>query len=77
MNYVDKRKVDANNNPDMQNIKNFYISVINKKSNVKNVRKVSLMEVCKDPYFFISQNFLSDLESYLALNHCLLYIKVK
>ncbi|ETW16585.1 hypothetical protein PFNF135_05008 [Plasmodium falciparum NF135/5.C10] len=75
MNYVDKRKVDANNNPDMQNIKNFYISVINKKSNVKNVRKVSLMEVCKDPYFFISQNFLSDLESYLALNHCLLYIK--
>ncbi|CAC9699161.1 conserved Plasmodium protein, unknown function [Plasmodium sp. DRC-Itaito] len=75
MNYVDKRKVDMNNNPYMQNIKNFYISVINKKNNVKNVRKVSLMEVCKDPYFFISQNFLSDLESYLALNHCLLYIK--
>ncbi|SOV18367.1 conserved Plasmodium protein, unknown function [Plasmodium sp. gorilla clade G2] len=75
MNYVDKGKVDINNNPDMQNIKNFYISVINKKNNVKNVRKVSLMEICKDPYFYISQNFLSDLESYLALNHCLLYIK--
>ncbi|SOV18088.1 conserved Plasmodium protein, unknown function [Plasmodium gaboni] len=75
MNYKDKGKVDINNNPDMQNIKNFYISVINKKNNVKNVRKVSLMEVCKDPYFYISQNFLSDLESYLALNHCLLYIK--
>ncbi|CRG93911.1 conserved Plasmodium protein, unknown function [Plasmodium gallinaceum] len=62
---------------DLQNIRNFYVSIINKNTNTKKVRKISLMEICKNPYFFISQNFLSDLESYLALNHCLLYIKVK
>ncbi|CRH00803.1 conserved Plasmodium protein, unknown function [Plasmodium relictum] len=59
----------------LRNIRNFYISVINKNTNTKKVRKISLMEICKNPYFFISQNFFSTLESYLALNHCLLYIK--
>ncbi|ANQ09037.1 Uncharacterized protein PCOAH_00033400 [Plasmodium coatneyi] len=60
-----------------QNVKNFYISVVNKKTNVKEVRKISLMEICSSPYFFLCQGFLSDLESYLALNHCLLYLKKK
>ncbi|SBS93860.1 hypothetical protein POVCU1_026810 [Plasmodium ovale curtisi] len=58
-----------------KNNKIFYISVINKKTNVKNVRKISLMEICNYPHFFISQGFLSEVESYLALNHCLLYVK--
>ncbi|EDL46612.1 hypothetical protein, conserved [Plasmodium vivax] len=61
--------------PKKQNVKNFYISVVNKKTNVKEVRKISLMEICSSPYFFLCQGFLSDLESYLALNHCLLYLK--
>ncbi|CAA9988988.1 conserved Plasmodium protein, unknown function [Plasmodium knowlesi strain H] len=58
-----------------KNVKNFYISVINKKTNVKEVRKISLMEICTSPYLFLCQGFLSDLESYLALKHCLLYLK--
>ncbi|KJP85711.1 hypothetical protein AK88_04632 [Plasmodium fragile] len=59
------------------NVRNFYISVVNKKTNVKEVRKISLMEICSSPYLFLCQGFLSDLESYLALNHCLLYLKKK
>ncbi|EUD68644.1 hypothetical protein C922_01044 [Plasmodium inui San Antonio 1] len=58
-----------------QTVKNLYISVVNKKTNVKEVRKISLMEICSSPYLFLCQGFLSDLESYLALNHCLLYLK--
>ncbi|SBT77593.1 conserved Plasmodium protein, unknown function [Plasmodium ovale] len=68
---------DSNNEGHIKkkNNKIFYISVINKKTNAKNVRKISLMEICSYPHFFISQGFLSEVESYLALNHCLLYVK--
>ncbi|SBT79592.1 conserved Plasmodium protein, unknown function [Plasmodium malariae] len=63
------------NNLEKQNVKNFYISTVNRKTNAKNIRKISLIEISVDPQFFIFQDFLTDLESYLALNHCLLYVK--
>ncbi|GAW81700.1 hypothetical protein, conserved [Plasmodium gonderi] len=58
-----------------QNVKHFYISLVNKKTNVKELRKISLMEISNFPSFFLCQGFLSEVESYLALNHCLLYVK--
>lgn len=62
-------------NGGLQNIKYYHVTTVSKKTKKRKLRKVSLIQLCEEPHFFISEKFLSETESYLALNHCLMYVQ--
>lgn len=62
-------------NMELQNIRYYHVTTVSKKTKKKKLRKVSLIQLCEEPHFFISEKFLSETESYLALNHCLMYVQ--
>lgn len=62
-------------NMELQNIRYYHVTTVSRKTKKRKLRKVSLIQLCEEPHFFISEKFLSETESYLALNHCLMYVQ--